>query len=329
MISPDELLFTGAYASCCRDFIEYKRSIGYSYDIRQCYSVKYLCDYLAMYTTVKAGLSKEIVEGYTRRRGDESLNTQIKRVYIIRQFGLYLTTLGYESYLPPFDALRIDKSFVPYIYTKGEITSIIRESEKFKKVHQAPNSYLVYPMLLRILFGCGLRVSEALRLKESDVDLKNGILHVSQSKFNSSRLIPMSPGLWEKCRNYYDEVGHYPCSGRYFFEVSSGIPYKRGSVYNRFRFFLEQAGINHKGRGNGPRLHDARHTYAVYALEHMVKQGMDIYCALPILSTYMGHRTIESTEKYVRLVPSFHEDIIHSMEETYKGVFPEVPHEKE
>jgi len=39
----------------------------------------------------------------------------------------------------------------------------------------------------------------------------------------------------------------------------------------------------------------ARHTYAVYALGQMVQQGLDIYCALPILSTYLGHRTIEST----------------------------------
>ena len=71
-----------------------------------------------------------------------------------------------------------------------------------------------------------------------------------------------------------------------------------------------------------------RHTYAVYALDHMVKQGMDIYCALPVLSTYLGHRTLESTEKYVRLVPAFHMDIINTMKEPYKGLFPEVADEK-
>lgn len=328
MMTPEELVFRGAYAQLCRDFIRYKRSMGYQYDLRQCYSVKYLCDYLADYTADASGLSRELVEGFICHRGAESASTQEKRVYIIRQFGIYLTTLGYESFLPPFDPVKRDKTFVPYIYTKDEIASIIRESEKLERVHQAPNSHLVYPMLLRVLFGCGLRVSEALRLKESDLDLNNGLIHVEQSKFNSSRLVPMAPRLWDRCRGYYEDVGHYPADGRYFFEVSPGVPYKRGSVYNRFRFFLEQAGICHHGRGNGPRLHDARHTNAVYALEHMVQQGMDIYCALPILSAYLGHRTIESTEKYVRLVPAFHESIIRSMESMYVGLFPEVPYEK-
>lgn len=137
----------------------------------------------------------------------------------------------------------------------------------------------------------------------------------------------MAPGLWERCADYYSKAGHYRFDDRLFFEVYPGEPYKRGSVYNRFRYFLDQAGINHFGRGNGPRLHDARHTYAVYALEHMVQEGLDIYCALPILSTYMGHRTIESTEKYVRLVPAFHESILRSIEGMYKGLFPEVTDE--
>jgi len=134
----------------------------------------------------------------------------------------------------------------------------------------------------------------------------------------------MSWGLAENCRDYYTQLGYYQGKNGYFFEVSPGVPYTSGSCYNRFRSFLEEAGIRSKGRGRGPRLHDARHTYAVYALDHMVKQGMDIYCALPILSSYMGHRTIESTEKYVRLVPSFHNDIIDALKPIYNGLFPEV-----
>lgn len=320
----ENLIFIGDFAQSCQNFIDYKRSIGYTYDIRQCYSVKYLCDYLATHGGSVSGLSKSVVEGYISHRGTESASTQSKRAYIIRQFGMYLTSLGYESYLPSYDCIKQDKSFVPYIYSKDEIAAIINESEKLEKVHQAPNSYLVYPMLLRILFGCGLRVSEALKLTEADIDLNNGTIYVEKSKCNNSRIVPMAKGLWNKCAEYYKEAGHYPSDGRYFFEVRSEVPYRRDSVYNRFRFFQEQAGITHYGRGNGPRLHDARHTYAVYALEHMVQQGMDIYCALPILSAYLGHRTIESTEKYVRLIPAFHESIIHSMEDMYKGLFPEV-----
>lgn len=328
MVTFDDLIFRGIFADLCKDFIAYKQSVGYKYEVRRCYAVKYLCDYLADNSTQKV-LTKELVEGFIKKRPNESTSTQVKRTYIIRQFALYLETLDYDVYLPPFDNIKTDKTFIPYIYTQDEISRIILESEKLKPVYQAPNSYLVYPMLLRILFGCGLRISEALNLKLKDVNIENGILKIYQSKYNSSRQVPLSKGLTRSCKKYYFDIGHYSASrDEYFFPVSPGVPYARGSIYNRFRYLLKKADIVHGGRGKGPRLHDARHSYAVYALNSMVKQGMDIYCALPVLSTYMGHRTIESTEKYVRLIPAFYADILNTMEEFYDGLFPEVFDEK-
>lgn len=328
MVTFDDLIFRGIYADLCKDFIAYKQSLGYKYEIRRCYAVKYMCDYLADNSSQKI-LTKELIEGFIKKRPNESTSTQVKRTYIIRQFALYLETLGYNVYLPPYDCIKKDKTFIPYIYTKDEISRIILESEKLKPVHQAPNSFLVYPMMLKILFGCGLRISEAINLKVKDVDIENGILKIYQSKYNNSRLIPLSDGLAESCKKYYTDIGHHFVSGEeYFFPVSPGVPYARGSVYNRFRYFLKNAGIVHGGRGKGPRLHDARHSYAVYALNNMVTQGIDIYCALPVISTYMGHRTIESTEKYVRLIPAFYVDIVNTMEGIYDGLFPEVADEK-
>lgn len=110
-----------------------------------------------------------------------------------------------------------------------------------------------------------------------------------------------------------------------FFPAPGTGAYKPVSVYARFRYILEQAGIKHGGRGNdGPRLHDLRHTFSVHSLEQMVQQGFDIYSALPILSTYLGHRTIESTEKYLRLTSAAHNDIITALEPLYENLFPEV-----
>ena len=327
MIKLENLTFTGAYAQSCQDFINYKRSVGYQYDTRQCYSVKYLCDYLDVHGAKLSGLSKEQVEGFIKHRKGESTSTQSKRVYIIRQFSQYLASIGYASYIPPFNFIKLDKSFTPYIYKHEEISAILKACDTMEYVHHNPNSHLVYPLLMRMLFACGLRISEALRLTKKDVDLATGAIHVRKSKNSNGRIVPMSASLHNRCIQYCERVGYHPANDRYFFESRFGKSYKRGSIYNYFRVLVEQAGIQHQGRGCGPRLHDARHTYAVYALEHMVNQGMDIYCALPILSTYMGHRTIESTEKYVRLIPAFHESIIQSMEEVYEGLFPEVSDE--
>jgi len=318
------ITFSGLYAELCRSFVEYKRSMGYDYGRQQTYAIRYLCDYLSETSPDMVRLTRSLVEGYIKRKPQESDSTHGHRVYLIRQFGLYLHSLGYEVYLPPYDYIKHDKSFVPYIYTKDEIKRIISASENLPYFRRGPNSQLVYPLMMKILFCCGLRISEVLDLKIADVNVEDGILHIRQSKYNNSRLVPMSRSLTESCQDYYAKMDYYSGKAGYFFEVTLGVPYKRTTCYSRFRYFLKQAKIWHGGRGKGPRLHDARHTYAVYALDHMVKQGMDIYCALPMLSAYMGHRTIESTEKYVRLVPSFHQDIINTMQPIYKGVFPEV-----
>mgnify|MGYP001570557619 FL=1 len=61
----------------------------------------------------------------------------------------------------------------------------------------------------------------------------------------------------------------------------------------------------------------------------MVAEGQDIYCTLPILSTYLGHRGIESTEGYLRLTKESYAGIINSMDPFYEGVFPEVTFDEE
>ena len=71
-------------------------------------------------------------------------------------------------------------------------------------------------------------------------------------------------------------------------------------------------------------MHDLRHTFAVHSLNQMVQQGMDIYCALPILSTYLGHASVAATEKYVRLTEEAYPGILGAVNLTCSYVFPAV-----
>jgi len=288
--------FNGPYAELCRNFIEYKRSIGYTYGKRQVYAVKYLCDYLSEYSPGATGLSQNIVEGYIYRKPHESASSQSKRIYIIRHFGLYIASLGYKAYLPPYDSVKKDKTFVPYIYTKEEIKRIIKAAEDPANRYTAPNSHLVQPLMIKILFGCGLRISEALALKVGDVNLEEGILHIRQAKYNNSRLVPMPPNLAGDCLDYYKKTGHHAGRGGFFFEIKPGTQYSKSSFYNRFRSFLKQAGIAHGGRGKGPRLHDARHSRLCAGSNGKTRHGYLLRLANPCrihgAPHYRKHRKI-------------------------------------
>ncbi|MBN4074794.1 hypothetical protein JYT99_02565, partial [bacterium AH-315-E09] len=88
--------------------------------------------------------------------------------------------------------------------------------------------------------------------------------------------------------------------------------------------FLEEAGIHHTENGRSQRLHDLRHTFAVHSLDNMSIQGIDTYCAIPYLSTYMGHRRVKHTEQYLRLTSDAYHKIISALDPIYENLFPEV-----
>ena len=114
-----------------------------------------------------------------------------------------------------------------------------------------------------------------------------------------------------------------PFSEGYCYPSRDAGKYHRTPVYIKFKQFMKLAGIFPEG-SIGPRVHDLRHIYAVHALEKMINDGQDVYCTLPILSTYLGHRGIESTEKYLRLTEEAYGSVIDAIAPFYTGVFPEV-----
>ena len=269
-------------------------------------------------------LTKEMVLSFTAYRENESLKTQHQRVTIIRQFAIFINTLGCDAYILPVKFIKIGKAFTPCILTYDEISRILKASDNIKIRKQSPNQHIIYPVLMRMLYGCGLRVSEALCLKVSDVNLRDGILTVTKTKFNKSRLIPMSASLTKICSSYAAKMNFDIKDSRYFFSAPDKGRYNRSVIYVKFKNLLKEASIVRAGYASGPRLHDLRHTFAVHSLEKMVAEGVDIYCSLPILCAYLGHRGIESTEKYLRLTKQSFSSITSPLETLYEGVFPEV-----
>ena len=102
-----------------------------------------------------------------------------------------------------------------------------------------------------------------------------------------------------------------------------------GTVYKRFRMILQDSGIPYEGKLRGPRLHDFRHTFAVTTMNNLCAQGNDLYVTLPILSAYLGHAGVKSTERYIRLTEDRLSTIIDSVQIFLPNVFPEVKKDAE
>lgn len=322
-----QFVFTGPFKDYCHQYADYKKALGFSFGVSSFYLLRYMDDYFKRYNFSSPILTKRMAEEFVSRRYGESSKTQHMRKSLIRQFALFMNRKGFDYYVYPNELIPLPKTFTPYIFTRDEIRRIINVVDHLPSSPQSRYYHLIYPMLFRILYGCGLRISEALALKKSEVDLANGILTIIKSKNSTSRLVPMSWSLTECCRRYAEDMGFDMSSEGYFFPSKDGGMYHRTPVYVKFKQFMKFAGIFAEG-SVGPRVHDIRHTYAVHALEKMINDGQDTYCTLPILSVYMGHRGIESTEKYLRLTEEAYGSVIDTIAPLYTDVFPEVHHEK-
>ena len=223
----------------------------------------------------------------------------IRTNYLI-EFLSYLSSQGYDVVIPRRLPHKGNK-FVAKIFTQEELTKYFEYVDSFKNPRD-PMTALYTPIIFRVLIGCGTRIGETLALKVEDVDLHDGIIHLKVTKNGKFRSIPVSRSLLNVLKQYGDKCLYLKNKDDFFFSHIDGRKVQEQSIYIIHRQALKYAGIPYIGSTQGPRLHDLRHTFAVNSLKQFDERGCDLNNVLPILSQYLGHSKISSTEKYLQLV---------------------------
>ena len=312
----------GALANIIDDFINYKRMQGFKYIIEESTLYRFSVSSQNYQFDGLEIPSPLIIEWY-KRRPNEKITTFKTRCSNISIFLVYAKDHGYKIDIPEIPQMHI-VDYVPYIFTENELTAFFNACDSIQP-YGGSRRHEIIPILFRLLYSCGLRSSEAAMLKISDVDLKNGILTIREPKNRKDRYVPMSQLMTAYLRRFHilahdiDETGEH-----YFFQGKYNECLSRHCIYKWFRLCLENAGIPHRGKGFGPREHDLRHTFCVNSLKAMCEQGMDIYCCLPILSTYVGHKSIYATQKYLRLTPEIFPDVLKQITIYAEGIIPNI-----
>jgi integrase len=311
--------YVSAFAPHMAEFICFKRAQGLKYNC-EALLLRAFSKFIDKHTSEEAGLTREIVDEWCRFRPNETHFNQSNRVSAAREFLKYLSKKGIAVYLPR-KARKFPSSFTPYIFSQDELARFFIACDSISTGMPSVMPAML-PLLFRLLYGCGMRISEALSLRVTDVDVDAGVITVLQAKFNKDRLVSLSDSLLRLFREYSSAFHKTAFPEARYFAHRDGRAVKKGNIYMWYRKILWAAGIPHGGRGNGPRLHDFRHTFSVYALKAMTDLGMDIYCALPLLSTYLGHGSISATGKYVRLTQDMFPEIISKVSAISAFVIP-------
>jgi integrase len=234
--------------------------------------------------------------------------TWARRLSMVRKFATWLSVFDPQTEVPPHRLIpgrrRRNR---PHIFTDTEIGCLMAEAGRLRS--STGLRPLTYTTLIGLLASTGLRPGEALALDKSDVDFKNGILSIRQTKFGKSRFVPLDPSSSEALQWYAeqrDTLWLRPRSSA-FLLTDCGMRVHGGTARRTFAAISCAIGLRPPmvGRrwGRGPRLQDFRHSFATQRLVEWYRAGLDVERELPKLSTYLGHVEIGLTYWYIEAVP--------------------------
>lgn len=165
---------------------------------------------------------------------------------------------------------------LPMLLSREEVGSILKATGNLK--HQA---------LLTLIYGSGLRVSEAVRLQAEHIDSKKMLLRIDQSKGRKDRYTVLSKHSLELLRDYWRA---YQPGKWLFFAGDKNKPMPSETAQKIYYLAKQKAGVT-RGRG----IHTLRHCFASHALE----QGVQLF----ILKRWLGHASIKTTCMYLHASP--------------------------
>jgi integrase/recombinase XerD len=264
-------------------------------------------------------LSIDLVNGFCYGVYYEKASTRYQKEKLLSGLAEHLCAIGFPSYICPRKSANKKPPYVPYIFSEKELRCLFRAADTFPS-HRLSNRHVVDSIMFRMIYGCGLRLSEALNLKLKDIDISEGTLAILQSKNNKDRKIPMAESLVDRCKKYNKGMHLFSDENDYYFKSPFNRRLDKSAAYRRFREYLWQAGIPHSG--HGPRIHDLRHAYCIHCLKRWVLAGKNLTNLFPYLSVYLGHADFRGTQYYLRLTAELYPDLISKTEAALGYVIP-------
>lgn len=310
MTSP--FTYSGPLAQYMKSYVRMKEACGLTI-ISTKWTFKEFDDFTITYGLTEPIITKELTDAWLATRINDCSRTLHGKCSRISQLAKYMAEHGVNSYIMPLPKCDNDRSFTPYIFTHKQMEEIFRETNKLlRESHRKDDPIISIPCLIRLLYSTGLRITEAVSLRNVDVDLTNDVLKVGtwgSTKNGEERLVPICSSLKHCLVQYVHYRNMLPVKSvkdpeRPFFVKLNGDALSSANAYRWFRKVYQKCGIAYRGEKFGPRVHDLRHTMGTHSLAKMVQCGLDVYTSLPLLAGCLGHKSLEATEGYVRLTCS-------------------------
>lgn len=313
--------FTGPISSQLDGFLKEKRDLGYRYQ-SEAWRLAEIDRLSTAMKTPESSLPRSLVEEWNKRTPTESTKTWRSRMTVMNQLADYFFARNLEMFKPSLQINAVDAAtpFAPHIFTGVELRGIFAASDEIQPTPNSPMRREFASLFFRTLYACGLRLSEARRLTMEQVDLEHGVLTILDGKNQTDRYVPLSPELMERYTAYVKKRFMNANAEQIFFAAPDGGVYSKAALTHLWNQVRKKAQI--PKNDDGPRLHDFRHTFAVSCLKRWVREQKDLNAMLPVLSSYMGHKNLGATQRYLRLTAEVFPEVTSMVESWFGGNIP-------
>jgi integrase/recombinase XerD len=253
-----------------------------------------------------SAVSPEAVASFLRGRGALSASWTTKYRVLAGLFRFAISRGHAEASPLPEYRPKLPPQQTPYVYSTSELQRLLDATAALHDGRSRLQA-TTFRTLLLLLYGTGLRVSEAIGLTLRDVDLAERILTVRDTKFYKTRLVPIGARLAAALAAYFEQRSTLALpkgSDSAFLCSRTGNRLSYEHIIRLFQRVRSTARIEcPPGERRPPRLHDLRHTAAVHRVLAWYRHGEDVQRLLPRLATYLGHVDINSTQRYLQMTP--------------------------
>ena len=288
--------------SLANEYLDFRKQLGFGLK-----TVGQLLIHFAKYadqTGHRGPMTTELAIRWAALARTASGSHRACRLNVVRGFARFRALFDHETEIPPNDVFGPPyRRRVPYIFSPSELTTLLQKAQRL------PPEGSLRPQTFSTFFGLlactGLRNREARRLTRADVEFGRRLLHIRETKFRKSRLVPLHDSTVRTLESYarMRDQCHPIARTDAFFVTLRGTPLSPSAVEWAFSRLREQLTWRGGSDRNLPRVHDFRHTFACQRLLEWYEQGVDVNHAVAALSTYLGHVDVNHTYWYLTGTP--------------------------
>jgi integrase/recombinase XerD len=299
-------VFLSRLAPVFSRYIDLKRALGRRFDIpaRTLQSLdRFLQEYSAQYPDLNAAA----VEAWCHTHERVSSGVRRIRMLEVAAFCLYRRRTDPQCFVPdPRSFPAYHQRIKPYIFSEAEVAKVLLAASGLPRNPTSPLRPEVIRLAVVLLFTTGIRRGELLALNLGDYNARESTLHIRETKFYKSRLLPLNGSIAEEMdqclrARALRKLPALPDTALIWNAAWGGGAYSGTCLRHAIQPLLRECGIV-TAKGKLPRIHDFRHAFAVNALLRWYRAGADVEAKLPLLATYLGHGSVVSTHYYLHFI---------------------------